>query len=358
MHFTSCLLVTGLGLGICATPVQEGVTPTEGLVGFEAALDALRVSHDIPSLSAAMVSGGEITWSRGFGYADPPAGTVATASTSYHLASLTKPYAAVLMMQLVEQDLVDLDDPVAQYGISVESAGTVRIRHLLNHTSSGEPGDSYRYDGGRFGRIEAIFEVVSGKTFGELLIEKILRPLALAHTAPNVEDPAFDLTGLSREAFRANTARPYALGDAGLEPWAYRDYFGPAAGMVGSVEDMARFSIAIDERRLLTEETTRAMFTPAISNSGATLPYAIGWFVTVHQGVEFQWHYGWWDATSTLIVRVPEKGLAFVVMANTDAMSSRHRRLGEGDLLDSPFARLFLDSFVFGTELLPANGGV
>ena len=354
MRCMSFLLVTGIGLG-CVAPVQEGVTPTAGLVGFEAALDALRVSHDIPSLSAAIVSEGEIRWSRGFGLADPPAGTAATASTSYHLASLTKPYAAVLMMQLVEQDLVELDDPVAQYGIDVESAGTVRLRHLLNHTSAGVPGDSYRYAGGRFGRIDAVFEAVSGKTFGELLVERILRPLGLEQTAPNTEHSAFDLTGFSREEFLANTARPYGVGDAGVEPARYQTRFSPAAGMVGSVEDMARFSIAIDERQLLTEEATRTMFTPAVSNAGATLPYAIGWFVTAHQGVEFQWHYGWWDATSTLIVRVPEKGLTFVVMANTDAMSSRHRRLGAGDLLDSPFARLFLDSFVYGTEPLPSG---
>jgi len=351
MRVFSCVLVVGLGIG--TTTFQEEVTPTEGLVGFEAALDALRVSHDIPSLSAALVAEGEVVWSRGFGHADPPAGVAATPSTSYHLASLTKPYAAVLMMQLVEQGLVDLDDPVSRYGVDIESAGTIRIRHLLNHTSRGVPGDSYRYDGSRFGRIDAIFEVAAGKTFGELLVERILRPLELTRTAPNVEDPAFDLTGLSPEEFRANTARPYALGNAGLEPAASRDYFGPAAGMVGSVEDMARFSIALDDRRLLTEEATRAMFTPATSNSGATLPYAIGWFVTRHRSVEFQWHYGWWDATSTLIVRVPEKELALVVMANTDAMSSRHSRLGDGDLLDSPFARLFLDSFVFGAERLP-----
>ena len=95
------------------------------------------------------------------------------------------------------------------------------------------------------------------------------------------------------------------------------------------------------------------MMTPAVSNSGATLPYAIGWFVTSYRGVELQWHYGWWDAASALIVRAPSRELAFVVMANTDAMSSRHRGLGSGDLLDSPFARLFLDSFVFGSGRLP-----
>jgi CubicO group peptidase (beta-lactamase class C family) len=345
-----CAVVAGLGAGVSA---QIEVALTEDLVGFEVALDALRVSHDIPGMSAALVSGGEIVWSKGFGYSDPQSGAAATPSTSYHLASLTKPYAAVLLMQLVEQGLVDLDEPISQYGIDLDSEGTILIRHLLNHTSHDVPGDSYQYDGSRFGRIGAVFEVATGKTFGELLVEKILRPLGLVNTAPNVEDAAFDLAGLDRDEFRANMALPYAMGETGLIRSAYRGYFGPAAGMIGSVEDMALFSIAIDERRFLTEAATDLMFTPAVSNSGAVLPYAIGWFVTSHRGIELQWHYGLWDATSTLIVRAPERDLAFVVMANTDAMSSRHRGLGAGDLLDSPFARLFLDSFVDRSEHAP-----
>lgn len=344
MRVFAAALAVSLALPACA-PGGRAAAPD--FVQFGADLDALRVAHEIPGMSAAVVSGGRIVWSAGFGQADPAAGIPATPATSYHLASLTKPYAAVLIMQLVEQGLVDLDDPVTRYGIDLESEGTIRLRHLLNHTSHGVPGDEYRYDGARYATIAAVFEVAAGQSFGELLVEKILVPLQLEHTAPNVYAAAFDLTGLDRDAFRGNTAAPYAVTEDGLVRSAYRRSFSPAAGMVGSVEDMARFSIAIDEHRLLSEEATRMMFTPAVSNSGAVLPYAIGWFVTPVRGVVLQWHYGWWDATSTLIVRAPDRDLAFVVMANTDAMSSRHPRLGAGDLLDSPFARLFLDSFVF-----------
>ena len=48
-------------------------------------------------------------------------------------------------MQLVEAGLVDLDDPVSDYGVSLSALGIVRVRHLLTHTSEGVPGSSYNY---------------------------------------------------------------------------------------------------------------------------------------------------------------------------------------------------------------------
>jgi hypothetical protein len=64
------------------------------------------------------------------------------------------------------------------------------------------------------------------------------------------------------------------------------------------------------------------------------------------------WHYGLWTAISSLIIKVPSRNLTFVVLANTDELSSPYP-LGAGKLDASPWARAFLDSFVFGTARLP-----
>jgi CubicO group peptidase (beta-lactamase class C family) len=144
-------------------PTDIDIVPVPGLQGFEAQLDSLRVDLQIPGIAAAIVKDGEIVWSMGFGYADARDERPATPSTPFHLASLTKPFAAVIVMQLVEQGLVSLDDPVSQYGVDLEADGIIRVRHLLNHTSEGVPGSSYRYNGNRFGQLDLVIQGAAGR---------------------------------------------------------------------------------------------------------------------------------------------------------------------------------------------------
>lgn len=65
---------------------------------FEADLEDLRQEHKIPGFSAAIVKDQVLAWAKGFGYADPGDEIEATPDTPYHLASLTKPFAAAILM--------------------------------------------------------------------------------------------------------------------------------------------------------------------------------------------------------------------------------------------------------------------
>ena len=89
-------------------------------------------------------------------------------------------------MQLVQEGKIKLDDPVSKYGITLESEGVIRVKHLLSHTSEGNPGARYSYNGNRFAELDRVIERATGKSFGELLIANILDPLDMSETAPNV----------------------------------------------------------------------------------------------------------------------------------------------------------------------------
>ena len=351
--------IAGLGVALlvadCSSPTVT-VLPMEGLEGFEAELDQLRVSLQIPGLSAAIAQDGEIVWSKGFGYADVREDKPASPTTSFHLASLTKIFAATIVMQLVEDGQLDLDAPISDYGVDLSSQGTILVRHLMTHTSEGTPGAAFKYNGNRFGELGKVIEGASGRTFGELLVERILQPLGLPHTAPNVkDDDNFRLTGFDRNEFIDNMATGYELSDGEVKEKDYPSLFGPAAGLIGSVEDVAAYSLAIDQRQFLQPETWEEMLTPATAPNGEPLAYGLGWFIHFHEDIKFEWHYGWWTANSSLIVRVPERGLTFVVAANSDAMSSRYGLGGDSDLLRSDVARLFVESFVLGDEVIPGT---
>ncbi len=348
-------LLLGCGSDTTEPAGSIEVLPMAGLEGFEAQIDSLRVELKIPGLGAAIAKDGAIVWSMGFGYADAEVERPATPTTPFHLASLTKPFAATIVMQLVEEGAVDLDDPVSDYGVNLQANGVIRVRHLLTHTSEGVPGSQYAYNGGRFAELDRVIQGATNRTFGELLVEEILQPLQLRHTAPNPRHGAFYLTGLDRDAFMAEMAAGYTLQDSEVYPMNQPTYFGTAAGLVASAEDMATFSLAIDQGLFLEPETWDSVFTPAVSNTGETLPYGFGWFIQYYEGAKLEWHYGYWDSNSSLIVRAPEKGMTFVVLANTN-MLSRPYGLGlDNNVMRSDMARLFVEPFVVGDQPLPAR---
>jgi len=169
-----------------ATGDQNGSSESARIASFETQLESLRQELKIPAYSAAIVKNQKVIWAKGFGYADVENKIPATEHTAYHLASLTKTFASTILMQLVQDGKIKLDDPVTKYGITLESDGVIRVRHLFSHTSEGNPGEQYRYNGNRFAELDKVIERATGKSFAELLIANILDPLGMNETAPNV----------------------------------------------------------------------------------------------------------------------------------------------------------------------------
>lgn len=335
---------------------QITTPPAASIAEFEQRLDELRVSSHIPAITAVISKGQEIAWVKAYGFADLAAQRLAVDTTVYHLASLTKPFAATVLLQLVEEGKVSLDDPISKYGINLASpTGTViLVRHLLSHTSEGVPGTTYSYNGDRFGLLDAVIAQGAGKPLADALQERILTPIGLRRTAPNPQSPSFAVSGLDRATFEANMARGYTYAGGQSTLTTYPAYFGAAAGLTASALDIASFSMAMDRDALLQPATKALAWTPVVSPSGVTFPYGLGWFSTNYKGIRVIWHYGLWTANSSLIVKVPDRGLTFVVLANSDALSSAYP-LGQGKLETSPWARIFLETFVIGSLSLPAT---
>ena len=349
----------GLGIEERPAPTQVPEAPwpaaalgTEPILeGFEAGLEKLRRQLRIPGMAAGVVKDGELVWAKGFGYADVENGIKADAGTPWHIASVTKTFAAAIILQLVEEGRLGLDDPVEKYGIRMKSPGVVRVRHVLTHTSEAEPGTFFRYSGRLWEHLAQVIERASGKTFKELLVERVIGRLDLSDTAPNKETAA---EAYPFEAVRSRASAFYAV--EGDSPPKRQDLvlgFFAAGGLFSSVRDMARYDAAIDDGRLLKAETREMMFTPHRSPQGRTLPHGLGWFCQDLRGTRLVWHFGWHpDHASALIVKAPDKGLSFMVFANSDKLSQPFNLL-HGDVLNSPAALLFLKTFVFPGGDLP-----
>jgi CubicO group peptidase (beta-lactamase class C family) len=364
------ILILTLGLVSCGQPVIE--TPAtaassapeiqadaEVFAQFEEELEYLRQALKIPGMSAAIVQDQELVWAKGFGYADLENQVEATPDTPYLLASVTKPIAATLLMQLVEEGVLDLEDPVSDYGVELEGQGVIQVYHLLTHTSEGVPGTHHNYSGHRYGFLTQVAEAATGQSFTELLSERILEPLDMSNSGPNfpqskcnLDNPGASLTEREKQFARVyrELAKPYQL-DQGYKiiEGGYGNYFGTSAGLISTVVDLAKFDIALDQNILLSPETKAQMFAPAFSTHGNSteLMYGLGWYVQQYEGTRLLWHTGRNSpSVSALYVKVPDESLTFIILANTANLSTPYP-LGDGDVLYSTLALTFYETFVF-----------
>ena len=327
-----------------SSPFLDG--KAANLAELEQRLETLRGELKIPGMGVAISEGDKIVWSKGLGLSDIARVEPAKPTTDFHIASLTKAFAGVILVNLVSQGVVSLDDPVTKFGVVIPGNTGIKVRHLANMTSEGTPGSKFSYNGDRFALLEQVITSATGISFGELVVSEILKPLDLTRTAPNLGHSSFAFAGIDRVTFTANLATGYTASGNSFTITPYPTSFGPAAGLISTAEDMALFSIAIDSDRLLTSAERSLMFEAAKSTSGATLPYAIGWFSQNIRGITVQWSYGYWTANSALIIRIPSKQRMFVALANSDGLSANFA-LGSGDLMSSPVAREFLEAFAF-----------
>jgi CubicO group peptidase (beta-lactamase class C family) len=339
-----------LNAGACSQSTDsETQPPAQTLAEFESQLDRLRTDLSIPGMSAIVIAHDSVLWEGSLGFADLPSQRPVTPATQFHLASLTKTFASTIVLQLVEQGLVGLDDPISNYGLALPGSGIIRVRHLLSHTSEGIPGDEFRYNGDRFALLDHVIQRATGESFAKRVMERIVTPLALDQTAPNPLDAvAFAASGRNAATYIAAMASGYGI-DNGRRPVpvAYPVLFSSAAGLVSTARDVARYSTALDAGQFLSAATRALAYTPSRGADNRILPHALGWFSSAIRGHTLVWHYGYWTGNSSLIIKEPSRGLTFVALTNSDQMSAPFR-LGSGDLMSSTVAQAFVNAFVDG----------
>ena len=82
---------------------------------FEEKIKNLIDVYKLPGLSIAISHEDSIIYSAGFGYANIEKKVTATPTTPYRIASLTKPIASIVILQLVEKGIIELDKSIAEY---------------------------------------------------------------------------------------------------------------------------------------------------------------------------------------------------------------------------------------------------
>jgi CubicO group peptidase (beta-lactamase class C family) len=154
---------SGFTIDAIPTDVQDEAE-IEIVRALESQIPAVMRAHDVPGLNVAIALRGRMAWEGAYGFADAKSRRPMKTDTVFHSGSIAKPYAAVAIMQLAENGLLLLDDPVNRYlpfeVINPLGGPTITVRHLLTHSSGlgGDIGDSYLCDD--IGEVHALSEVV------------------------------------------------------------------------------------------------------------------------------------------------------------------------------------------------------
>jgi CubicO group peptidase (beta-lactamase class C family) len=348
------LASVGLAIVLLATQLsgqQPPVfTPFGAIPVLDAYLESLRQQMAIPGMTAAVVRDGSIIWERGYGFQNVSARIRATPDTPYPVADISGTLAATMLLECAEQRRVELDQPARRYGVELPEPGAT-LREILSHTSAqGE--EPFAYSPERYMLLTTAVERCASEPYRKS-VAKLFDQTAMRDSVPGSElwnsdavlrDGEFDADDVERyRRVLDRMALPYKIDSRGR---AERTELLPfpinaAGGIVTTVRDLARLDAALDSATLLRQETLDAAWNP-VFRRGVVVPMGLGWFVQNHRGERVVWHFGLiTNAYSSLIVKLPERKLTFILLANSDRLSSPFQ-LQAGDVTRSLFATLFL----------------
>ena len=316
---------------------------------FASELQQLQEYFHIPGIAVIAKKGDQTIYEDYLGFADLDQKIPLDSATTIPMASLTKIFSGLLVWQLVEEGKVSLEDPIARYLEDAKVPDSIRIAHLLSHTSQGDVGKNFYYNNSRFMLLGAAIEKAGGQSFKSSVYGKIIDPLELTNTYL-LEDSA-QVANENRKI-----AQPYFWGGEMKGNYqeqvvtdGFIDYgYSPAAGIASTVRDLAKLSRGLDQGRLITRSSFEQMSTPYRPG----LPYGLGIFAQEFLGRKLVWGYGQYDCYSSLFLKVPAEDLVLVLAANNNLMSDPARLIA-GDVTYSLFTLSFLKNFVFNLEEIP-----
>jgi serine beta-lactamase-like protein LACTB len=329
-----------------ATPNAATLSATK-METIEAALAAERSRWHAPGLSAAIVADHHLVWSRGLGLADLEQRVPATPATVYRIASISKTITAVAVMQLAEQAKLDLDAPIQRYCPGFpEKPWPITARQLLAHLGGirgylsteelyntrhytnlveplalfkddplqFEPGAQFSYTTYGYTVLGCAIEGASGMTYVDYVREHILQAVGMSHTRP---DDVYAII-----ANRAQSYRKAPNGAIQNAPPADPSYKIPGGGWCSTVDDLAKFAVAVQTDGLVAKDTLEQMFTRQKTRDGHDLPFGLGWAIGERNGHQEVWHTGGLQGVSTILYMRPEQGFAAVLLLNVNGLAS------------------------------------
>jgi CubicO group peptidase (beta-lactamase class C family) len=301
--------------------------------------------QNVPGMTIAVVKDGKIIRTGAYGKADLELDVPMNEDNIFEIGSITKQFTAALVLQMMEEGKLSLDDPVTKYiEGSPDLWKTITLRHLLNHTSGlkeyvvipglmlteefdqktfldkvkpltldFEPGVTFAYSNTGYALLGIVLEKVSGKSYTQLITERIFKPLDMTNTS--ILDP---------DAIVKNRAHGYmnAQGKQFRSRFSMLSNIADGA-IISNVKDIAKWDAALIGGKIVKPESYKLMTTPGKLNNGRSRNYGFGTFLTPLGARPFVGHHGNSAGYSAGYYHYPSAKLSVILMASVYAINGQ-----------------------------------
>ena len=313
--------------------------------------------HHLPALSVAVVSGGDLIFTNGYGLADVENNVPATAETIYRIASVSKPVTAIAAMELVQAGKLDLDAPIQKYCPAFPQKNwTITTRHLLSHQggirdykNDEETVNTRHYDSinsalPQFASDPLEFEPgtkMQYTSYGYVVLGCVMEGASKEKYDDYMRDAIFTPAGMKTArlddvfAIIPNRARGYQFSSAGkLLNAQFVDVSNkpPGSGINASAMDMGRFVATLYSGKLVSDDTFNRMLEPGKTSGGKRTIYGSGFFVGGpignYRGLKEAGHGGDQQGFSSVLYLLPEKKFGVVLLSNLEGQDNSTNFIG------------------------------
>lgn len=302
----------------------------------------------IPGISIAVIKENTLFHKNAFGKVNINDSQPLKTDNLFHFASVSKPFVATAIIQLVEEGKMKLDDKLTDilpyFSINDERYKEITIRNILNHTSGiGDvwdyewdkpqydeqaaerfvrslkdeklrfaPNSDWAYSNMGFDILGDVIQKVSGEPFENYVKRKIFIPLKMKNSSFVYPETPEDLR---------TTPHTWKGKKVVSEVYPYNRIHAPSSTLNSSVEELCNWAICnlnkgvFENKRIFSEESHKLLWTNEKS-FGEKPKVGLSWFLGLHKDKDKVWHSGGDTGYRSYLVMLPEEKIAVIVASN------------------------------------------
>jgi beta-lactamase class C len=351
----------------------------EILSSYESKMVDILENTGIPGASIAIVKDTSIIYLKGFGFKSIHTGENIDPHTVFRIGSVSKCFAGMLTAILVEEGVLNWDDPVTKYLPdfklkSPEQTQQLTIKHVLSHTTGlpyhtyttlvedgldlktmlgrleeinvSQVGKIYSYQNVAFSIIAEVVFAATGNTYEQLIQEKIFGPLRMKDASIS-----YEALMLNNNIAHPHLRRRRTWREVPIKSTYYN--VAPAGGINASIADMAEWMKALLGNRpdVISKQSLDQIYTPVIHASSKNRSYrrigkikdnyyGLGWRILYFPSDTLIYHGGYVNGFRSEVAIYPKDRLGICILANAP-----------GDVTDDGIA-IFMEEYLENRDSL------